>query len=210
VTSLNGTGPAAAETANGARKVVAVARNNKPSSQPKPKRQGQLADLAQRIQAEHQAVIAAIKSSAEHAMAAGDLLIEAKAKVSHGGWQLWLKEHCAFSERTAQLYMWLAENRAAIEAKAQRVADLTLRGAVKAIATPEPRTEVATPQSTSRLAHTIEQQKPKRVTHRDLLALWLILPADERRPFFDAIGLRTIIECVPESWKEALRRESVA
>jgi hypothetical protein len=208
MTPPNGAGPATEGRVNEAPK-IGTGERRKSNSRSVSKPQGQLTDLARRIQAEHEAVIAAVKSNAEHAMADGDLLIQAKAKVNHGGWQLWLKEHCAFSERTAQVYMQLAENRAVIEAKAQRVADLTLRGAVKAIAAPEPRTEVATAQSTSRLAHTIEQQKPKRVTHRDLLALWLILPADERKPFFDAIGLRTIMDCIPESWKRAMRPEEV-
>lgn len=200
MTLPDGAGLATAETVNEARKVVAVAHNNKPSSQAKPK--SQLANLAQRIQAEHQAVIAAVRSTAEHAMAAGDLLIEAKAKVNHGGWQLWLKEHCAFSERTAQLYMRLAGNRTAIESKAQRVADLTLREAIKVISAP------SRPQSPpSSTAQTIAASPTRKVSHRDLLALWLDLPVEERKHFFDAIGLRAVCESVPDSWKEALRRE---
>jgi hypothetical protein len=91
---------------------IGTGERRKSNSRSVSKPQGRLADLARRIQAEHEAVIAAVKSGAEHAMAAGDLLIQAKAKVNHGGWQLWLKEHCAFSEGTAQLYMQLAENRA--------------------------------------------------------------------------------------------------
>jgi hypothetical protein len=39
-----------------------------------------LADLAARVQAEHQAVMAAVRSGAEHAMAAGDLLIQAAGR----------------------------------------------------------------------------------------------------------------------------------
>jgi hypothetical protein len=201
MTLPDGAGPAATETANEARKVVAVARNNKPSSQTKPKRQGRLADLAQRIRAEHEAVIAAVKSGIQHAMAAGDLLIEVKAKVNHGEWQPWLKKHCAFSERTAQLYMRWAENHAAIEAKAQRVADLTLREAIKVISAPS---RLSPPGST---AQTVAATPTRRVSHCDLLALWLDLPVEERKHFFDAIGLRAIRESVPDSWKEALRRE---
>ena len=62
-------------------------------------------DLAARIVAEHKAVRAAMKSTLEHAMACGDLLIEAKAKLEFGQWLPWLAEHCAsLSERTAQVY----------------------------------------------------------------------------------------------------------
>jgi hypothetical protein len=99
-----------------------------------------LADLAVRINAEHEAACGAVKSGAEHAMAAGDLLIEAKAKLDqHGGWLPWLKQNCGeISERTAQLYMRMARNREAIEANAQHVADLSLRGAMAVIAPPKP------------------------------------------------------------------------
>jgi len=43
-----------------------------------------LADLAARIKIEHRATDNALKSSVEHAMAAGDLLLEAKAQLKHG------------------------------------------------------------------------------------------------------------------------------
>lgn len=59
-------------------------------------------------------------------MAAGDLLIEAKAMLRHGEWLPWLRDHCAISARTAQLYMRLAKQRQAVTANAQSVADLTL------------------------------------------------------------------------------------
>jgi hypothetical protein len=86
-----------------------------------------LADLAARIRAEHEATSTALKSSVEHAMKAGDLLIEAKAQLKHGQWLSWLAEHCAMSERSAQLYMPIAKNRAAIEDNIRNgVADLTL------------------------------------------------------------------------------------
>jgi hypothetical protein len=86
-----------------------------------------LADLAARIRAEHQATAAALTSSVEHAMTAGDLLLEAKAQVNHGQWLPWLTERCAMSERTAQLYMRIAKNRATIEMNIRNgVADLTL------------------------------------------------------------------------------------
>jgi hypothetical protein len=209
MTSLDGAGPATAGTVNEARK-IGTGERRKSSSRSLSKLQGQLADLARRIQIEHQGVIAAVKLTAEHAMAAGDFLIEAKRHVAHGQWGEWLCQHCEISVRTAQLYMQLAQNRAVIEAKAQRVADLTLRGAVKAIAAqPELRNEVAS-QPKSPPSRTTERPKPKRITYLDLLALWLDLPVEERKHFFDAIGLRPILECAPESWKEALRRESVA
>jgi Protein of unknown function (DUF3102) len=88
-----------------------------------------LPDLAARIRAEHEATSAALKTSVGHAIAAGALLLEAKELLKHGQWLSWLAEHCAISERTAQLYMRCAKNRAAIEANTQCVADLTINEA---------------------------------------------------------------------------------
>src|SRR5512145_2301019 len=93
-------------------------------------RSNSLAHLAGRIKAEHEATAAALKDSVAHAMAAGDLLIEAKAQVPHGQWLPWLQEHCAMSERTAQLYMRTAKTRTTIEDRIRNgVADLSLNEA---------------------------------------------------------------------------------
>src|ERR1700730_13731457 len=91
-----------------------------------------LADLAARIRTEHEAAGGALKRSLQHAVAAGDLLIEAKAQLRHGQWLPWLSEHCQIPERTARLYMRLAKNKIEIG----NVADLTVRGAVALLASP--------------------------------------------------------------------------
>src|SRR3954447_26941881 len=94
-----------------------------------------LADLAARIKAEHGAVASALKDSVRHAIAAGELLIEAKAQLAHGQWLPWLSDHCTISERTAQLYMRVAKNRADIEAQIRNdVADLSLSEAAAILA----------------------------------------------------------------------------
>jgi hypothetical protein len=86
-----------------------------------------LPELAARIRAEHRATADALKSSAEHGIAASELLIEAKAKVPHGQWLPWLKEHCVISERTAQIYMRLAKNRKEVEEQIRMTSsDLTV------------------------------------------------------------------------------------
>ena len=97
-------------------------------------RSNSLTDLAARIKAEHEAVSVALKDSVRHAIAAGEMLIEAKEQLKHGQWLPWLNEHCTISERTAQLYMRTARNREAIEANAQSVADLTLNEAAALLA----------------------------------------------------------------------------
>jgi hypothetical protein len=113
-----------------------------PVQQPKAevmtKPEGDLADLASRIKAEHEAIGAAFKGALGHAFIAGALLKEAKAKLDHGKWLPWLEKHCPdIAPRTAQLYMKLAEGRAVIEANAQSVAHLlSLNEATKLISAP--------------------------------------------------------------------------
>jgi hypothetical protein len=68
-----------------------------------------LSILAEEIRAAHAGVQAAAQQAAEYAVAAGKALIEAKALVRHGEWLPWLKANCGFAERTAQLYMRIAE-----------------------------------------------------------------------------------------------------
>jgi hypothetical protein len=89
-----------------------------------------LPDLAGRIRVEHEAVSESLKESVRHAIAAGELLIEAKGQLSHGRWLPWLKDHCTISERTAQLYMRVAKSRTEVEDQMRNgVADLSLNEA---------------------------------------------------------------------------------
>jgi hypothetical protein len=95
--------------------------------------------LAARINAEHAETSLALERGVEHALAAGDLLIEAKQQLPHGQWAPWIKANCpGISGRTIRLYMQLARNRDELEANRQPIANLTLQGAVKALAAPEP------------------------------------------------------------------------
>ncbi len=95
----------------------------------------ELREIAQRISNEHQACRNAAQSAVEHAICAGELLLEAKSKVPHGHWLSWLEGNCGIAERTAQAYMRLARELPKLEpGKAQRVADLPFRQALSAIA----------------------------------------------------------------------------
>jgi hypothetical protein len=90
--------------------------------------------LAERINEGHRLAESHARSAVEHALRCGELLIEAKAKINHGQWLPWLKANCAVSERTAQAYVRLARELPALApGKAQRVADLPLREALKAL-----------------------------------------------------------------------------
>jgi hypothetical protein len=92
-----------------------------------------LPDLAIRINEAHQAFEAAKKTSIEHAITAGKLLIKAKLEQNHGDWTAWLKKHCKISETTARLYMRLAKN-----PKTATGAVLTLRAAARSVARKKP------------------------------------------------------------------------
>jgi len=98
-----------------------------------------LAHLGTRIAEEHGRARAAATTALGHALAAGDLLIAAKALCGHGAWGGWLADHCDLSERTAQLYMKLARNRPLLAEKSATVADLGIRQAAALLAAPRPR-----------------------------------------------------------------------
>jgi hypothetical protein len=92
-----------------------------------------LADLAHRINVEHKATVDALRSAVVHAMAAGDLLLEAKKQIPHGQREKWFEDHCEMSDRSRRLYMQLAKHRKTIEKEMSQngngVADLTLNEA---------------------------------------------------------------------------------
>jgi hypothetical protein len=98
------------------------------------KEQVTLADLAVQINNEHHQAEAVLNAGLEHALEAGRLLRQAKKQISRGDWLPWLKENFVGSERTAQCYMRVASQFPKLHGKAQRVADLTFRGALAAVA----------------------------------------------------------------------------
>ena len=96
-----------------------------------------LADLASQINAEHEACHAAMRESVEHAVRAGELLIEAKAGVPHGEWAGWIDARCEFSDRTARAYMQIAHKfRELDDTKRQHAADLSQRRFLEALTQP--------------------------------------------------------------------------
>jgi hypothetical protein len=93
-----------------------------------------LAELARQINEEHRAGEAALRASVQHALRAGELLLAAKKRVGHGSWRDWMAAHVQVAERTAQSYMRLAKKWPTLGEKTQRVADLSLREALKVLA----------------------------------------------------------------------------
>lgn len=97
-----------------------------------------LDSLATQINDEHRRCESDLQSALQHAINAGQLLIEAKAGVEHGQWLPWLKDNCQCSARTAQAYVRLAKHLPELESNAQRVAHLPVREALALLGTPQP------------------------------------------------------------------------
>ena len=94
-----------------------------------------LADLGTEINDTHAQAMLHAGEAMNHALRCGVLLIKAKATVPHGGWLPWLRQNITFSERTAQGYARLAQRFSRRQIR-NGVADLSVRGVLKELATP--------------------------------------------------------------------------
>jgi putative heme iron utilization protein len=105
-----------------------------------------LEKLAEEINEEHRSFRRAFKATFRSALRAGDLLNEAKEQAGHGNWGAWIEENCEFSERTARVYMRLANNRDKVEEmlKTAEPADLSIEGVLHELATPASTSPVST------------------------------------------------------------------
>jgi len=63
-----------------------------------------LPTLAGNIMRAHAEAERSLRSSVEHAIRAGELLLQAKKTCGHGSWSIWLRDNIDFSERLAQAY----------------------------------------------------------------------------------------------------------
>jgi Protein of unknown function (DUF3102) len=121
-----------------------------------------LSELADKLNSEHRQLKECVIKGAHHAIRAGELLWEAKRKAGHGRWLDWIAENCDFSERTAQIYMKLANSLPQL-ANPQRIADLSLTAAIEMIEglkapEPDPIPKVRSTKKTDKLAEAIKSQ----------------------------------------------------
>jgi hypothetical protein len=149
--------PDAATTTFGANQSDAIgnASSDKPTEQTNqafPPEWDTLAELAERIRAEHKSFV---RQTVARAIAIGELLIEAKKRVGHGDWSSWVGTNCEFSERTAQAYAQIARNRGALEANPKPVADLGIREILKHIGSPSSQPVAITYSKESKAARTV-------------------------------------------------------
>ena len=83
-------------------------------------------------------VASLLAQALRHAIRAGELLVEAKSRVQHGEWGSWVEANFEGSTRTTQAYMKVAREIPNLdEVKAQRVALLSLREAMRELSTPK-------------------------------------------------------------------------
>lgn len=84
-----------------------------------------LEQLAQRANVAHMRAIETVYNAVEHAVEAGQVLLEAKRRCPPGTWHAWLNQHFRGSIRTAQGYMRLAIHAPQIDYDAHGRAHLT-------------------------------------------------------------------------------------
>ena len=74
-------------------------------TKPEVQRANTLARLADQIGAELKAAREAAMTSLQHAIKAGELLIQAKAAIGHGNYEHWLRTNLGISKQTAAGYV---------------------------------------------------------------------------------------------------------
>jgi Protein of unknown function (DUF3102). len=88
-----------------------------------------LSELPPQINSAHAAVGQHLRGAVEHACICGRLLRQAKERVGHGGYLIWLAANCHISERQARNYMLIAARWDKV--KSALSADLTLAQALR-------------------------------------------------------------------------------
>ena len=94
--------------------------------------------IADQINAAHRDAESAIRESLLRSKQAGELLLQVKSELPHGGFIDWVELQCEFSPRTARRYMKLAERWEELESKTDTiVADLGITDALKILTSDE-------------------------------------------------------------------------
>lgn len=66
-------------------------------------------EMIDQINAAHEACVGSFKTSLHYAITCGNLLREVRTRTPHGEWKTWVEENFAASERTAAVYMQVAD-----------------------------------------------------------------------------------------------------
>ena len=137
-----------------------------------------LATLKDQINEEHKACTEAAQKGIQHALNAGRLLLDAKAQCEHGTWGKWLGDNFDGSDRTARLYMQIADRWPEIESsKMATVANLGIRGVLESLAKPPPDREATIwlmpSEMWNLIAHPPSEADARFIQICDIAAEWL-------------------------------------
>lgn len=143
-----------------------------------------LPDLALAIRRYDDVILEHQRSALRTSLDLGDALAWARAKVSTRQWKVWRTEHCSkISKRRDEVCRQLAANRPIIEQALEDNPDLSIRDALKLIATPKARPSKSKPM---------------------VLEKWRVLSADEKREGLAADGIDMLLEYMPSEWRDEL------
>jgi hypothetical protein len=143
-----------------------------------------LSDLAAAARRLNQAIAGYTRSALRVSLDLGDVLALARGRVAARRWKTWRIEHCpGISERRDVVYRQLAACRSIIERELEKDSDLSIRDALKLIATPKPRSP-----------------KPQPTT----LEKWRTLSAAEKCEGLRADGSDAFRKYMPSEWLNEL------
>jgi hypothetical protein len=124
----------------------------------------------------------------------GGHLILAKQQVAHGEWKRWLKENCFLSQRTAQLYMQLADNQELIEDELVMTPELGVRAAAKLIAKPSTKPEAKESDAAEPNQEEPGESAPAADHAEFLLRVWQTTPVAVRKAVLTSLTIPALLE----------------
>ena len=157
-----------------------------------------LAELAERIRAEHDGIVRAANDVLDHVLAAGRALIIAQKSVPKGQWADWVKRSCEVSYRTARRYIQVTRAyEAGGHGVAKDLAGLSLRGLIRAF----------TPSKDPNTSHERRRSSPAPASEDKLNSLaWANASPTERARFISAIGWQALAEAIPANWRPIIEQ----
>jgi hypothetical protein len=142
-----------------------------------------LSDLATAIRHYNKVILEYQRSALRVSLDLGDALAWARARVAVRQWKTWRADHCPeISKRRDEVCRQLAASRPIIERALEDNPDLSIRDALRLIATPKAR------------------PKPKPAG----LEKWRTLNADEKREGLVADGVDALLQYLPPEWRDEL------
>jgi hypothetical protein len=149
--------------------------------------------LASSIRAGLNTINGYMQSALRVALQVGEDLLKAQAQVAKGQWEQWLQKNCSLRESTARLYKQLAKNRATVEAGLNTDPSLSVRAALRLIATPKQGNAVAAP--TGRSANAVSVSGSSRL---DILTHWERSTPFEQKAVLAAMKRDRLLAILPD------------